>query len=143
LATQSALDAVAATADNAVNQLALTKGNVDLLFAADEALQGELGALAAGTTSQLLGKQDQLTPGTVAGGHQMLQGDVVRAIKGTSPLKTSVDANHVELWLDQSELAATPAITARGRKAVPAFRRRRGGRAPPAAEAQPLRGWWL
>jgi hypothetical protein len=112
LASQSALDAVAATADAAMEQLALTKGNVKQLFAADEALQGELDALAAGTTSQLLGKQDQLTPGTVAGGHPMLQGNVVRAVKAISPVNAAVDTNHVELWLDQSELAATPAIAA-------------------------------
>jgi hypothetical protein len=87
------------------------QGELDAL-AADEALQGQLDALAADTASQLLGKQDQLTPGDVDGGHRLLQGDVVRAIKALSPVKAAVDTDHVELWLDQSELAATPAIAA-------------------------------
>jgi hypothetical protein len=42
----------------------------------------------------------------------MLQNGVVRAIKTISPVKAAVDTNHVEVWLDQSELAATSAIAA-------------------------------
>jgi hypothetical protein len=42
----------------------------------------------------------------------MLQGTTVRAIKGTGPVKVAVDTNHVEVWLAQNELAATPAIAA-------------------------------
>jgi hypothetical protein len=35
---------------------------------------------------------------------------VVRAIKGISPVQVAVDTNHVEVWLDQSELASTSAL---------------------------------
>jgi hypothetical protein len=101
LATQGELDATNA-------QLLVTKNNVNSLFASNEALSGEVDTLAA----ELTGKQGQLTPGTVAGGHPMLQSTTVRAIKGTGPVKVAVDPNHVEVWLDQNELAATPAIAA-------------------------------
>jgi hypothetical protein len=108
LATQSALDEATAATGDVMDQLLLTKGNVNLLFAADEAIREQVDGLAA----EVAGKQGKLTPGTVFGGHQMLQNDVVRAIKGVGPVKVAVDTNHVEVWLAQSELAATPAIAA-------------------------------
>jgi hypothetical protein len=80
-------------------QLIVTKDNVNSLTAS-----------TAGLSAELAGKQNQLTPGTVAGGHQLLQNGVVRAIKGSGPLKVAADTNHVEVWLDQNELAATAAI---------------------------------
>jgi hypothetical protein len=42
----------------------------------------------------------------------MLQGTTVRAIVGAGPVKVEAGTNHVEVRLDQSELAATPAIAA-------------------------------
>jgi hypothetical protein len=101
LATQEELDGTNA-------QLLTTKSNVNSLFASNELLSSEVGALNV----EMAGKQSQLTPGTVAGGHPMLQNGVVRAIKGAGPVKVAVDTNHVEVWLNQSELAATPAIAA-------------------------------
>jgi hypothetical protein len=53
-----------------------------------------------------------LTPGTVAGGYQVLQGSVVRALKANGPLRIAPDANHLELLLDESQLAATGQIAA-------------------------------
>jgi hypothetical protein len=101
LATKEELDATNA-------QLLTTKNNINSLFASSEALSGEVDVLAA----DVAGKQGLLTPGTVAGGHQLLQGTTVRAITGAGPVKVAADTNHVEVWLEQSELAATPAIAA-------------------------------
>jgi hypothetical protein len=42
----------------------------------------------------------------------MLQDGVVRAIKGLSPVKVAVDTSHVEVFLDQSQLASTAALAA-------------------------------
>jgi hypothetical protein len=42
----------------------------------------------------------------------MLQNGVVRAVKALSPVNVSVDTNHVEVWLNQSALDATPVIAA-------------------------------
>jgi hypothetical protein len=67
-------------------------------------------ALAA-LAPQVAGKQDQLTAGTLQGGHMMLDPNtkVVRAIKGISPVQVAVDASHVEVTLDQNALGATGA----------------------------------
>jgi hypothetical protein len=113
LATLSALDAVALEVDLLEQQILATDDTVDSLIAntsglqaASASLAGEVNALAV----EVAGKQSQLTPGTVVGGFQMLQGSVVRAIKALSPVKVAVDTNHIEVRLDQNELAATPAI---------------------------------
>jgi hypothetical protein len=61
--------------------------------------------------SQVAGKQDQLTAGTVSGGFQLLDPNtkVVRAIKGVSPVNVAIDTNHVEVFLDQNALGAQSA----------------------------------
>jgi hypothetical protein len=53
-----------------------------------------------------------LTAGTVTGGHAVLANGVVRALKVLSPLKLAPDVSHLEIRLDQAELAATPQIAA-------------------------------
>jgi hypothetical protein len=115
LATQNDLEALQGqvaeaqtAADVALDQALLVKDNLVRLDGVDEALQGQVDTLAAGLAT----KQGQLTPGQVAGGHQLLQGTTVRAIKGAGPVKVAADAGHVEVWLAQNELAATPAIAA-------------------------------
>jgi hypothetical protein len=91
IATQEGLDATNA-------QLLTTKNNVNSLLASSEALSGEVDALAAGLAT----KQGQLTPGTIAGGHQLLQGTTVRAIRGAEPVQVTATATHVEVALAQS-----------------------------------------
>jgi hypothetical protein len=101
LATQEELDATNA-------QLLATKNNVNILFASNEALSGEVDALAA----EVAGKQGQLTPGTVADGFPVLGNGYVRALQALAPLKIAPDTQFLQIRLDQAELAATPAIAA-------------------------------
>jgi hypothetical protein len=68
-------------------------------------------ALAA-LVIEVAGKQDALTAGTVPGGFPTLQDGVVRAIKGVSPVGVAVDVNHVEVFLDQTQLASNAALAA-------------------------------
>jgi hypothetical protein len=64
-------------------------------------------ALAA-LVIEVAGKQDGLTAGTVQDGFQMLQDGVVRAIKGTPPVRVTADASHVEVAMDETYWWSAP-----------------------------------
>jgi hypothetical protein len=130
-----------------MEQLLVTKGNVNLLFAADEAIQGQVDGLAAqaismqgalNSTNQALaaltveadGKQSQLRAGTVEGGHPLLtfsyedQGgelvgsDTIRALKVSAPLLATQESQHLHLSLDAS-LATQSALDKVAAQATP------------------------
>jgi hypothetical protein len=60
----------------------------------------------------IAGAAPNLVPGTVVGGHAVLASGTVRALKALAPLKIAPDTSHLEIRLDQAELAATPQIAA-------------------------------
>jgi hypothetical protein len=120
-ADQSALDAESARLDQTATQVAANTTSIQALDArvttnaaaimtTQSALNSTDEALAALTVE--VAALDALTAGTVPDGFPMLQGGIVRAIKGISPIGVAVDVNHVEVFLDQTQLASTAALAA-------------------------------